>query len=121
MGMYDTLRCDYPLPDERYQGETFQTKSMERTLAHYVITANGRLMFYEPTFEDASGWQFTNENLDKLPDKGEEVLFHGDIEFVTLLVVGDDSPRLARFVARFNNGQIAWIKKIDEQATPSSR
>jgi hypothetical protein len=48
MGMYDTVRCLYPLPDYPpvLVGKkiTFQTKSLESSLDYYTITADGRLL-----------------------------------------------------------------------------
>lgn len=42
MGMFDTIRCAHPLPDDC--SETgFQTKSLGCLLETYVLTASGRL------------------------------------------------------------------------------
>lgn len=42
MGMYDTVTCDYPLPDPQHQDLAFQTKDLERGMGHYTITRDGR-------------------------------------------------------------------------------
>ena len=56
MGMYDNIKCKYPLPDAAAQGVDFQTKDLECTLAEYEITEDGRLIEhcwdYEATPED---------------------------------------------------------------------
>ncbi len=44
MGMFDTLRCKYPLPDKIVQTDSFQTKSLECLLDDYTITENGKLI-----------------------------------------------------------------------------
>lgn len=48
MGMFDTVRCEYPLPNPADNVRFFQTKDLERTLARYTITKDGRLI--EHTF-----------------------------------------------------------------------
>jgi hypothetical protein len=44
MGLYDNLKCEYPLPDKTVQEDTFQTKSFYRALENYLITTDGRLI-----------------------------------------------------------------------------
>jgi hypothetical protein len=66
MGMYDEIKCGYPLPTES-PFESFQTKSLDCVMAAYEITADGRLLQ-------------TAEMFGKL-DKPEDVPFTGIIEF----------------------------------------
>ena len=44
MGMFDNLRCEYPLPDAAAQNFDFQTQSLDCLLDDYVITKEGRLV-----------------------------------------------------------------------------
>lgn len=45
MSLYDTLTCEYPLPDGVPAWATeFQTKSLDCELDHYTITVGGRLL-----------------------------------------------------------------------------
>ena len=44
MGIFDTVTCDYPLPDPRHQDLEFQTKDLEKMMGHYTITRDGRLI-----------------------------------------------------------------------------
>src|SRR5437870_7813570 len=44
MVIFDTVTCDYPLPDARHQDLEFQTKDLEKVLGHYTITGDGRLI-----------------------------------------------------------------------------
>ncbi len=45
MGMFDTIRCEHPLPDlEDSASMEFQTKSMYSHLESYLITKAGRLV-----------------------------------------------------------------------------
>lgn len=43
MGMFDYIRCDYPLPDGWQAGE-LQTKDFDCEMVEHVITKDGRLM-----------------------------------------------------------------------------
>jgi hypothetical protein len=47
MGMFDTLYCDYPLPDAELQREDFQTKDLYCLMDTYRITNDGRLKYEE--------------------------------------------------------------------------
>ena len=40
MGMFDTIRCEWPLPDAA-DGSDMQTKSLGCLLNHYVLGADG--------------------------------------------------------------------------------
>lgn len=45
MGMYDTIRFEYPLPGENPFGyDSFQTKDMECQLGEYTVTSDGCLV-----------------------------------------------------------------------------
>jgi hypothetical protein len=66
MGMYDEIKCEYPLPTES-PFEIFQTKDLDCVMATYVITSDGRLLK-------------TSEMFGKL-DEPEAVPFTGIIEF----------------------------------------
>jgi hypothetical protein len=43
MGLYDTVKCEYPLPDPAHQSLEFQTKDLDCLLEAYTITRAGRL------------------------------------------------------------------------------
>ena len=48
MGMFDYLRCEYPLPDADMQDHVFQTKSLADPWSHdYVISKDGWLFLKE--------------------------------------------------------------------------
>lgn len=44
MGMFDTIRCEYLLPDPEHNALDFQTKSLDSCLNVYTITRDGRLL-----------------------------------------------------------------------------
>jgi hypothetical protein len=42
MALFDTVKCDYPLPDPAHQQLEFQTKDLDWLLEQYTITRDGR-------------------------------------------------------------------------------
>jgi hypothetical protein len=58
MGMFDYLKCSYPLPGNPpafvNPGHEFQTKDLECSLDHYEITTDGRLLHEQYDTEDQS-------------------------------------------------------------------
>lgn len=98
MGMFDYLRCAYPLPDEAPAGG-WQTKDTpSQLLEEYVINADGRLV---------------SQSGEVLAD------FHADLEFYQSNVSGagpdgyttvDGLPyRGWTFVARFTDGRLTRL------------
>lgn len=55
MGMFDYVRCDYPLPVSEDIGMQFQTKTFDAPfMEHYIITKEGRLTKPVVRYEDRS-------------------------------------------------------------------
>ena len=46
MGMYDTIKVNFPLPEghEEYQDLEFQTKDLDCSFEHFVISKDGELI-----------------------------------------------------------------------------
>lgn len=109
MGMFDNIRCEFPLPDGFDGKLNFQTKDLENLLSTYVITADGKLLLATLNYDDG----------DKLPVL-TVINYHGDIEFYgsNICSVGrgyfstsDGGPPLWRnYTARFTNGLLQEIK-----------
>lgn len=122
MGMFDYLRCEYPLPDEKFQHWNFQTKSTpSQFMDNYLITQDGRLVRTSTTVamteEEMDAAQMEAEAaghsiypLMKMEAIEEEVPYHGDIFFY-----GYEPPVWVEFQARFTNGRLEWIKKVSEE------
>ena len=62
MGMFDNVRCEYPLPDTppKIQSDVFQTKSfgdgyIGGFMDDYTITKDGQLIFHK------TAWEFVEE------------------------------------------------------------
>lgn len=101
MGMFDTIYCQYPLPNPRHQDLDFQTKDLECLLDTYTITREGRLVQHAK-----SGW-----GAERLEHDVEWPL-HGDLRFYTS--VKTEEPSWIEYVARFTHGRVEWIRPIEE-------
>jgi hypothetical protein len=100
MGMFDTVRCEYPLPYARHQDLEYQTKDLECLLVHYTITRDGRLVL---NARQGRG----------RPSRDIEWPLHGDIRIYT----SDDSvePHVwIEYVVRFTHGRVEWIRPKEE-------
>jgi len=96
VGMFDTLTCDYPLPDRAAQTIEFQTKSLACTLGRYVITSSGQLMqcaWRDGHFVPDHAWPF-----------------HGDVRIYGRLPAG----REVEYIVRFTHGRVEWIRPSDQ-------
>jgi len=129
MGMFDELRCEFPLPDPIVQDEIFQTKDLERLLDRYTITSDGRLILHQVRYEEVPEkerpyygtpeWkrggliQFLG-SLRPVPVGAVEIPFHGDIVFYTFL---ENRPEKEWFEyrARFTDGRLQWIRREEER------
>ncbi len=104
MSLYDTLQCDYPLPDPEFQQEHFQTKDLRCTLSHYLITATGRLWRLrraEPFSADTP-----------VPDPANKVKgmnYHGDFSFYTYA-----GKEQIEYRVRFTHGVVEWIRRAKD-------
>lgn len=90
MGMYDELRCHYPLPVAGANERDYQTKDTpDQYLYRYEITAEGRLRHQEWDAETGPGSEWFDH-----PDFLGEIRFYdcdkdgGWIEFSAYFVAG---------------------------------
>lgn len=77
MGLFDTLYCEYPLPDGTAERE-FQTKSLGCTMEAFILTRTGRLLRSDDT----------------------DTSFHGVLRFYTR----DSAQRWLEYEAKFIDG-----------------
>ena len=98
MGLFDTVRCEYPLPEARHQGLEFQTKDLECAMDHYTITREGRLIRHP------GGWSPL--------DRDVEWPVHGDIRIYTSDKFQD--PSWIEYVVRLTHGRVEWIRPLEE-------
>ena len=128
MGMYDDIRCEYPLPDKEVQGEVFQTKDFGCCLEEYLITKEGKIIHHtvrrEAVPEEERPYYGKPEwdkglyrmfgSLRSIPTGDVEIPFHGDLRFYTYL--GDlkgDTETWYEYEARFTEGVLTSIKRVD--------
>lgn len=98
MGMFDDLKCNYPLPNPKHQDLDFQTKSLECMMTQYLITEDGRLVWIDRYFPD-------HDDTDRKKLKTREIdrNYHGDIVFY--------AGRGCEYIARFTEGKVVWIRE----------
>jgi len=99
VGLFDTLRFEYPLPDPRHQNLDFQTKDLDCGLEYYTITRDGRLVCHPRRFDG-----------DGSRDRDTELAFHGDIQFYTSAA----DKTWIEYVMRFTHGHVEWIQPFEE-------
>lgn len=98
MGMFDDVRCNYPLPDGLVLSG-FQTKDFHCELDLYTITKEGRLMYQGSVFGGGR---------EKEPLKDTQ--YHGLMRFYT----SDNGHVWHAYQAKFTDGQLVEILKLDE-------
>lgn len=118
MGMFDELKCEYPLGHPPSEGLTFQTKSMDCNLDKYRIDKNGALWIERYDIEDrsdpnAKGVARLFGSLSRV-NKREERLsdFSGEIDFY--MSYGEKKSSgfgecMVEFRAQFLSGQLQSV------------
>lgn len=117
MGMFDYIKCEYPLPDTEAQDSDFQTKDLDCTMAQYTITREGKLIHHttrmevvpeeERPFYGTPRWDGPLGQLygsmKAIPTGDVDLDYHGDLVFY------DDNI----YKARFTNGTVEWIRRVE--------
>jgi hypothetical protein len=96
MGMFDEIKCEYPLPDPEVQDHVFQTKDFENLMERYTITKEGRLIFNQTT----------------------DLNFHGILNFYTYTgdlndTTIDSDYRWYGYNCKFTDGIVVSIERAD--------
>lgn len=120
MGMFDNLKCSYPLPINGLENEVFQTKDTPaQMLDLYEIRADGTLWHENYDTEDksdpnAEGIKRLLGCCTKVNKRWEfEDTFTGEIKFYTFL---DDNERLwFEFSSYFINGKLQCLVQIPKR------
>lgn len=123
MGMFDTVRCRYPLP--HHQDEKFQTKDLAYLvhsellgglLDEYEITEDGRLMqhVHERRWREDPD-SIIGGYLESIRDWWEEVTdVHGDARIHTIEFKAGESVHRIEFCVRFTNGRVQKIHEAED-------
>lgn len=98
MGMYDIIYCDYPLPQEGFERNAFQTKHFECELHYYVILVSGDLHRLVPN-EDVQDHLVRREDF----TVGDVYNYTGSCRFYDYL----EPDGWIEFQVFFRNGTIA--------------
>ncbi len=136
MGMFDYVKCEYPLPEntpEWARESVFQTKETNaQFMETYIITAQGRLIHKSVRYElvpenerpyygkpewDKSDIFKSAGCMRSVPIGDVDTNYHGDIY---LFGCSEKMPpEFCELVARFTNGNIQYIKLIENNAEAS--
>ena len=126
MGMYDNLKCKYPLPVEGANQLSYQTKSLDCTLDDYEIWEDGTLWHEEYDTEDRS--DPNAEGIDRFIGCATQInqrwvqmeKFIGEITFHEILGeehLNDDAWRCGwiEFSAYFVDGKIRELHLVEHR------
>jgi hypothetical protein len=98
VGLYDEVRCEYPLPNPSHQALLFQTKDLENLLDLYLVTRRGRLV---------------RKKTGLLEPRSCHVLcpIHQDLRIHTSVEVGPEEHEWVEYVLRFTEGRVTKVRR----------
>jgi len=130
MGMFDNVKCEYPLPDttENIQDHTFQTKSfgdgyIGGFMDDYTITKDGELVYHKVAWEvvpeerrpywGKPEWKKNPllqvcGSMKSVPLGDEVIEYHGTVNIYD----GSDAGDWFEYDIKFTDGKVAGIKRI---------
>ncbi len=100
MGLFDTVRCEFPLPDPSHQELEFQTKDLDCLMDEYLITREGRLLR-----RGRLGSRGLSRNIE-WPFDREVRIYKLDPE---------NDREFIEYVVRFTDGRVEWIRRLDRE------
>lgn len=113
MGLYDNVRCKYPLPDPEAQDLEYQTKStFAPYLENYIITQDGRLLKEEcdireePAPDSLLGVDLVRENC-----RWVQTDFRGELEIHTVVSQPDGSVRWYSYLFWFKDNRVTDLQR----------
>lgn len=134
MGMFDSLKCNYPLPlpleaidllPDVYSLE-FQTKDFDNTMSEYILDESGKLLYNKCEYE----WVDDDDAFLKGTLKliSEEIVphpYHGVVNFYfyeTVYGPGEDQSVdvTVDYLAKFSDGYLVDIEVLNYEITDSS-
>jgi hypothetical protein len=117
MGMFDYLKCTYPLPDAGDNDLEYQTKDTPaQFLDNYEIRADGSLWHLDYDIEDrsdpsAEGLARLVGRLSRVNERWEPVPFTGEIRFYCYVC----ENQRTEFSAYFVNGMLNFLTPIGKE------
>ncbi len=129
MGMYDEIKCEYPLPrtPKSLQRGLFQTRDFDNMLDRYTIKKDRTLIHHitklvsvpekkRPFYgklEWKEPWGKFFGSMKKVPVKKVVVPFHGDITFYTCTGSHEKKNfKWYEYIARFTHKKVEYIKRV---------
>jgi hypothetical protein len=113
MGMFDSIICEYPLPDPEVQKELFQTKDLDSCMDTYTITKAGRLIHHFKEFEATPKEERPQDSFwpsirvkagsERYIDKN----YHGWLNFYAAL-----NHKWCEYNAKFTDGTLVELEKV---------
>lgn len=100
----DFVSCEWPLPDPAHPKALFETRGLGGGGRHYTITREGRLKRH--TSEEIEPYGSPRLVADV------ELPLHGRLRLTSRAETGSGTK--AVFVARFDRGQLVWLKAEEE-------
>ena len=133
MGMFDYIKCEYPLPENApkwLEGAEFQTEDTDaQYMETYIITKEGRFIHKTVRYEvvpenERPYWgkpEWEKSDIRKscgmirdIPTGDIDTNYHGDIYFCGVSI---GPPFIScNLVARFTEGQLQYIKIVEEHS-----
>jgi hypothetical protein len=107
MGMFDTVKCEFPLPEKfnKYQDSLFQTKSLICAMDVYKITKEGQLWWVDN--------QFSDDDEDEPKKPPERIDLTGELRFYEWNL---QTNEWTQFVALFIDGKMIYLDE-DKKAS----
>jgi hypothetical protein len=132
MGMFDYVKCEYPLPEgapDWAKGVYFQTHDTPRQfMENYTITAEGRLIYHSIRWETVPEEERPDYGktglgalgklrgmLRNVPTGDVDTNYHGDLYLIASRSDNERHPEFWECVARFTNGQLEYIKPVPDE------
>ena len=133
MGMFDNVKCEYPLPDTppSVQADVFQTKSFGDGFTggfmdDYTITADGELVLHKTTWElveEKDRPYYGKPEWDKNPlmqvagsmksiPVGDEIIKHHGV--ITIYTSGPKKEWFD-YEIKFTGGKVVEVKRINKE------
>lgn len=132
MGMFDNVKCEYPLPaaPAEIQESIFQTKDFYNAMDDYTITKEGRLILHKKVYDEVP----EEERPYYGKPEWEKPLFrmmgclkarhvadvdthhHGYIHVYTIANFFDNDPRgeWFEYKIKFTNGKVESVERIND-------
>jgi hypothetical protein len=125
MGLYDSIKIEYPLPDPDMQDHVFQTKDLNCGMDEYTITKDGELILHEKEWLDVpeeerpyygkpeweNGFHKFIGSVKSIPKGDVKINHHGSLRFYNCFKE-DEKMLWYEYEAIFKNGKLQEIITI---------